>query len=380
MKEEAYNLVCRGELLPGFEQSAVISQVAKLFTVGEAKAVQILDKTPRVLMKRVKWEQAVKYRNLLKSIGLVIHVNVLLDADVFRESLVPVSHQAAESHSKENEKSVPDKSPEIELQMMELDITHLVPAMFAKAHSETLLDSDRKPKFNLESYNYWLNPRFLLLVSLFAALIVQKYFGLLLVQVASSLLVTPLLVLLFFLIIIFLPRIMSPNRVFTLRDAKDGSAYLMCAQTPGLNPFVYGYHVYSCGEEMLAVVRLNKLKNRIECWGVDGNILYSSSEEHYVDDVTKDVAIEIRDELFDFSAVTYINQLSRRLRKLKAWYKKEPQTYKRSDAFVVRNNNAKKVAYFHRDNRSVIEFPVRKNGEGENKALLAFLLICLGVD
>lgn len=379
VKKETYNLICKGELAPGFEPSTVIPQIAKLFKVDETKAKKILDKTPRVLKKQVSWEQAVKYKQKLKSIGLVIDLNLAFDADIFRESMVTVNQPVIKNQGKVYSPPEVNDNKKVPLQLLSVDITHLVPAMLASAHSETLFDGNETPKFQLESYNHWLNPKFLLLVSLFTALIIQKYFGLLLVQATTSAMITPLLILLFILITVFLPKVMSIRRVFTLRNINDNSAYAMCTQISGLNPFVDEYLIYSGGEELLAWVKLNKLKSKIECFDIEGNVLFSSAEEQYVDGLTKEVATEIRDELFDFSMLSYLNMFNKGLKKLKTWIKKEKQLYQRNDAFVVRDSNMNKIAYFHRRKTSVIEFSVYPDKGNENKTLIVFLLMCLGV-
>jgi len=379
MKEDEYNLVCKGELVQGFEQLSVISEVAKLFKVDETVALQIADKKPHVIIKQVKWQKAVKYRNMLKNIGLVIYPNVVLDKNVFRESLVPVMNQPAVSKTKLSGQSDTDEGLNVPLQLMSLNIAKLIPAIFSMPHSEPLVDDKEVPRFNLESYNHAFNPIFLLLASMFTALIVQKYFALIMVQSMPGQMVTAISIILFFLIIIIIPRVMSPNRVFTLRDAKDGSAYLLCAQIAGINPFVYKYSIYSREETLLATIKNYRLKNRIECWDMDDNILYSSSEERYVDDVTKDVASELRNEIFELSVLTYIAMLSRWLKKLGKWFDKHPHVYHRSDAYVVRDRISTVVAYYYIEKNSVIEFPAQLNYEGEHKALIACLLVCLGV-
>lgn len=387
MKDEAYNLLSKGELLPGFEQSAVILQLAKLFKVDESKARQILDKQSRVILKQAGWEQAIKYCRVLRDAGLVVYMHVVLDAEIFRESLVPVTLKNSEiqnngiaqsvMHSGINNKV--DIDTDYALQTLSVDISSLVPSMFAKAHTEALVDNEEKARYSLQSWNPWFNPKFLLLISMFVALVIQKYFGLLLVQATGSTLVTPFLILLFFIIILFLPKFMSLNRVFTLRSTDNDNTRLLCTQLLTISPFSESYHIYNRDNDILAKVKLNKLKNLLECWDNEGSLLYSSNEEHYVDDVTKDVAAEIRDQLFDFSVLTYLKILSQHLRKLKAWYNKENTEYKRNDAFVIRDNSKNKIAYFSREKISVLEFPFTSVNESNNDVLLVFLLICAGV-
>ncbi|MFH0782878.1 MAG: hypothetical protein V2B20_13150 [Pseudomonadota bacterium] len=364
MRDEEYNIVCKGELVAGFEQSTVIQHVGKLFKIDEKKALQILDKRPRILMKRLKWEKAVRSRKILKNIGLVVTINIALNADIFRESLTLNSHQSGAG---------------TEIQVLKFDTTQLVPTMFAQKHSETLVDYNKEPKFLLESYNHILNQKFLLLLSSFAAIAVQKYFGLLLVQNIPSPIVTPLLILLFFLIIVFLPKIMTTKRVFTLRHAEDNRFCLLCYQESSMNPIVDTYRIYSYDDELLATVKSSKLKNKIECRDVVNNVLYSSSDEKGADDVVRGAATEIRNQMFDFSSLSYLDIMMKLFEKIKSWYGKERPYIQEDDMFVVRDTSAKKVAYFHRDNIGTIKYPIQPHEENRNMTMIAFLLICLGI-
>lgn len=379
MKDDVYNLICKGELVHGFELSEVIVEVEKLFKVDETVALQIIGKKPHVIIKKITWQKAIKYRNMLKNIGLVIYPNVVLDKNVFEESLVPVMNQPAVSNPKISKRPGQDKTLEVPLQLMLLDVTKLIPTIFSMPHSEPLVDNNDVPIFNLESYNHALNPIFLLLVSMFTALIVQKYFALIMVQDMAGHMVTAISIVLFFLIIIFIPRVMSPNRVFTLSDAKDSSVYFLCAQIPNINPFIYEYSIYFHEGTLLATIKNYRLKNRIECLDMDKNILYFSSEEHYADDVAKDVARELRNEIFEFSILSYINVFSRLAKKINVWFSKHPHAYQRNDAFVIRDKNANKIAYYYKAKNSAMELPVHVANEYENKTMMAFLLVCIGL-
>ncbi|VAX11049.1 hypothetical protein MNBD_GAMMA25-2251 [hydrothermal vent metagenome] len=379
MKKDVYNLICKGELVHGFELSDVIVEVEKLFKVDETVALQIVDKKHHVIIKKVTWQQAIKYRNMLKNIGLVIYPKVVLDKNVFKESLVPVMNQPAVNNPKISKRPGPDKTLKVPLQLMSLDITKLIPTILSMPHSEPLVDNKNVPMFDLESYNHALNPTFLLLGSMFTALIVEKYFALIMVQDMAGHMVTAMSIVLFFLIIIFIPRVMSPNRVFTLSDAKDSSTYLLCAQIPSINPFIYEYYIYSYEDTLLATIKNYRLKNRMECLDMDKNILYFSSEEYYADDVAKDVARELRDEIFELGILSYINVFSRLAKKVSVWFSKHPHAYQRNDAFVIRDKNANKIAYYYKAKNSAMELPVHVDNEYENKTMMAFLLVCIGI-
>jgi len=379
MKEDEYNLVCKGEIVQGFEQSDVIPKIAKLFKVDETVALRLLDKNPHVIKKRVNWQEALKYHKTLKDIGLVIFISLIFDANIFRESLIPAGEQTVQVSSRLTEPQKVTTNSNFPLQLMSLDIKNLISAIFSKAHEESILDDEGNAKFDLTSYSHHLNQKFLLLMSMFVALITQRYFTLIFVQYFSEQTSTILSIVIFLSIFLFLPRVMTPNQIFTLRNFGDDSAYLLCAQISSNNPFVDMYTIYSHDEDILAIVNKNKIKNRIECLDVEGNVIFTSYEEHNVDDVTKDVASEIRDNMFDFSIFEYIRFYSKGFKKIKKWINKERREYQRSDAFVVRDGNGKKVAYFLREDNSFLEYPSDLQNETESKRLIAFLLICIGV-
>lgn len=378
MKTEEYNLVCKGELEPGFEQSAVVEQAAKLFKIDETKALKILDKKPQTLAKKLTWSKAVKYQQALKNIGLRTFLDTVLDPEIFRESLLSTSHQGATDHPATNKQEKDVTCAEIELQLLKLETSQLVPNIFARAHTGTLVDKNKEPMFLLESYNNIINQKFLLLLSIPVAFVVQNYFGMLLIGTFSGSTVTPLLILLFFLIILFLPKTMMPRRIFTLRQTKDDSFYLLCAEKSSLNPIIDTYDIYSSDNDFLAAVTYSRLRNTIECRDKNNAVLFSSSEEKNADKITKDMAAEMGGELFDFSYFSYIKMVFKQLKKIRAWSRREQPDNQRGDMFVVRDHSVNKVAYFHRDSIGTIEYPPHPSEENKNKTMIAFLLICLG--
>ena len=380
VKEESYNLICKGELLQGFELTDVTQQIIKLFKVSEAVALHLLNKKVHVIKKNVTWKQAVQYQNTLKSIGLIIYINLIYDADIFRESLIDVDNQSAQLNSNLINNTV--KKPIVPtpsaatFRLLSFDIKKLIPSIFSGPHQEALFDDEDNTRFDLTSYRHIFNPVFLLLLSMFVALVVQKYFTLIFVELVSGQIATTLSILVFFSIILFLPRIMTSNRVISLRNFEDDSAFLLYVQVSSINPFVDKYHIFSQDEGVLAIVTKNKIKNKIKCMNIDGEMMFSSSEEHHVDDATKYAAREIRDNLFDFSMFSYLRIYRNVIRKLKKWLNKEQREYERSDAFVVRDSERVQIAYFIRDDISFVEYPSNSN---ESKTLIAFLLLCVGV-
>lgn len=174
---------------------------------------------------------------------------------------------------------------------------------------------------------------------------------------------------------------MSPARIISLHDATDGAAYLLCEQVGSLNPFKNYYKIYSADDTLLATVEEKKLKNNIMCFDAGGNVLYSSAGEEgvHADDVTKDIAGEMRDNIFDFSIFEYVRFFTVNIKKIKFWLNNEEQTYERGNAYVVRDGNKKKIAYFYPGKESEMELPSLENSKPEYKSLVAFLLVCLGV-
>jgi len=386
MKEEQYNLVCRGELVHGFSQSTVAPEIEKLLKVKKNIALRIFDKKPRIIKRKVTWRQAIRYQHLFKTIGLVIHVNVILNADIFRESLIPQDVDNSATVEKQAHDTDLNRSLNNSFVLMKFSISRFIPSVFSSAHKESITDKEEKSWFRLESHSYTLNPKFLLLISLITSLIIQKYSSLLIVQHITEQASTLISLVIFFLIILLLPKAMSPNRIFTLRNSTNDSAYVLCTQVPNLDPFIDDYNIYTGNDKLIATVKNNRLNNKLTCQSPDGNILYSSTEEYDVDDVTKSAAREMRDELFDFSILQYISLFFSRLKKIALWFRKETYVYKKSDTFVIRDSSTNKIGYFYRGKISFMELPElcnktnssEKKGN-ETKALLAFTLICLGI-
>lgn len=91
MNKEKYNLVCKGELVQGAEKSSVIPEIIKLFNTDEGTALKILENTAKVILRNAEWEKVVSYHIALKKIGLVSQVSLVMDAEIFRDSLLETS-------------------------------------------------------------------------------------------------------------------------------------------------------------------------------------------------------------------------------------------------------------------------------------------------
>ena len=129
MKEESYDLVFKGELLQGFEQADVTQEIIKSFKVTEAVALQLLNKKNHIIKNNVTWKQAVQYQKSLKSIGLIIYINLRFDADIFRESLTGTESQSAQLTNTPIDNKIEDTavptSPDITFRLLSFDIKKL---------------------------------------------------------------------------------------------------------------------------------------------------------------------------------------------------------------------------------------------------------------
>ncbi len=369
MITEKYNLITKGELLAGYSKEVVCPRLALLFKVDEQSISRIFVNKKIILKKNVTWERALQYREKLKNIGLLIYIDVILKANNFRESLVSVEN-----------KSDVDENIAVSSKFLYFDNKKINPVIAYLPHTETIYDKKEIPQFNLQSFNHKINFKFIIIVSLVTSLLIQKYIAMILVSLFSGTVVTVMSVIIFILIVLFLPKIMMPNRIFTLRESKKDIPYLLCIQNSSYNIFIDSYLIYSPSGDYLTTITNNKLKSFYQCFDEHDNIVFTSSEEHDIDDFTKGVTKDLRDEIFDFSVLTYLNSLSKQYKKFQSWLKKQPQTYLREDAYIIRDNKHKKIAYYYRDKNSAIELPDGNFENKEHKILMAFLLICVGVD
>jgi len=373
MITEKYNLITKGELLEGFTREVVAPGLALLFKVDEQLISRIFSNKAQVIVKNITWEQALRYQKKLKSIGLIIYLDVILKAELFRDSLIPVAE-----HDNVDSSKIPS------LQFMIFDNKKLNPIIAYPPQTETIYNIKEIPQFKLQSFNHKINFKFILILSLIASLLIQKYFTMIIVWYFSGPLVTAISIVLFFLVTLLLPKIMIPNRIFTLRESKHDKPCLLCIQNSSYNLFIDSYKIYSPEGDYLATINHNKLKSYYQCIDEQGHVLFTSSEEHNIDDFTKGVTKDLRDELFDFSILAYINSVSVYYKKFKAWIKQQPHEYSREDAYFIRDKNQKKTAYFYRGKNSAIELPENNSDNAiknkEYTIMMAFLLICVGVD
>jgi len=394
--EEKYNIVGRGEIVAGVDKPVLVTQLAKLFKANEKDVSQILVPKLQIIAKNLSWSKALKYQEKLKAVGLIVYLDVVLNAEIFKESIVKVSEQEFQQGTNIKLREPVNKAQNSSAQfsksfytLLEFNSDKLNPAMIYPPHSEVLSNEQGTKSFTLQSYNHSINFVFIIIASLFAALLIQKYFTLLLVVSITGPIVTIISILLFFLTIFFLPKIMTPNRIFSLsvdgKEKKESSEksslpYVLCRQIPNISLFVSYYDIYSSNDKIIATVTSNKLKSLYECFDMNGDLLFSSSEEHDVDEFTKGATDELRDELFDLYYFKYIKLISKLFKRANAWAKKQPQTQDRKDGFVIRDGSSKKVACFYRDKISAIELPDVYDDIEKHQALTAFLLICVGVD
>lgn len=396
MTAERYNILSKGELLQGFTLAQVIPRLIELFGSDEKSISRIFSTKPQIIIRNLTWHQAVKYQQKLKKAGLVIYLDLAPNPELFRASLMPAKDHftttpplplmqpemaiAAQTPANISE---PDEEPctnEQEFQFVIFNSEELNPLLFASAHEETLVDEQEKPLFELKNFNHVINYKLMLGVSLFCALLIQKYFTMLLLPTGNNGFITFVSIIIFLLIILFLPVFMRPRRIFTLTKSETGSAYLLCSQKANINPFISYYEIYSSQDELLAIIKYNRLKTLLQCMNKRGNILFTSSAEHNIDDVTRSATEDLRDELFNLSFLKYLEIIRRWQKRLKNRTEQTPAYFESENARVVRDRNEKKIAFYYPESISAIEYPAVDENDKQQKILIAFLLVCAGLN